>query len=445
MIRRKIPVAFPRTTGFPFRARDLRNGLPFGPHRKAPLGQGLLVLLAFAAPFAAAQERSELQITRSSSVQNKFTRVESGVPPRSDTSGKIVSLGDHYLMVVAGNRASSLTTSQLNLLNQSAYDGIAVRFVDAYNPAQIPSAEDMTAKLLDLKKSSIKDLWPWVSINRMVGRDPEIDNPSGRETYFTRFHGLDLDGLAGAQDDFVLLWQNSLRTAKQTHAPGIVADPEFYLNNKAYDPTLLAKQIGRSVDDTLALLHKLGVRLADAAAKEYPNAVIWFMFTDLGQYGWKVDGNVKYYPTPAYIVMGMLDQIRHKHYALKLISGGEIAIGYCSFSVQHLQHKIDVRAQDFAQHRKNYGESLVLAGTIILWSDRDSMKGFMNADPCAKSDAKTVEDQQPYLELLFKTYRYNWIYATSYSGYDPINPAVANRFTSVIKKAKAKVAAISAN
>ncbi len=405
----------------------------------------MLVLLALAAPFAAAQGKSELQTARSSSVQNKFIPVESGVQPQSNTSGVIPSLGDHYLMVVAGNRASTLTTSQLNLLNQSAYDGVAVRFVDSYDTAPIPSAEDMTAKLLDLKKSTTKDLWPWVSINRMVGRDPEIDNPYGREPYFTRFHGLDLDGVAGAQNDFVLLWQNSFRTAKQTHAPGIVLDLEFYLNNKAYGPAMLSKQIGRSVDDTLVLLHKLGARLADAAAKEYPNAVIWSMFTDLGQYGWKVEGNVKYYPTPAYLVMGMLDEIRDKHYALQLISGGEVAIGYCSFTVQHLQHKIAVRAQDFAQHRKNYGDSLLLAGTIILWTDRDSMTGFMTVDPCAKSDAKTVEDQQPYLELLFKTYRYNWIYATGYSGYDPINPAVANRFTSVIKKAKANVAAISAN
>jgi hypothetical protein len=362
--------------------------------------------------------------------------ISAGVRPDRKPGG-FGSLGDHYLMVVAGNRDSSLTVSQLQVLNASPYDGMGVRFLDSYDTGPIPSAEEMSAKLLQLKKSTEKDLWPWVSFNRMVGRDPAMDTPYGRDAYFTRFSGIDLDGAAGAQNDFVSLWRNSLRTAKQTHAPGLVADLEFYINNKANDPTLLSKQIGKPVEQTISLLHGLGARLADTAADAYPTAVIWFMYTALGQEGWKVDGNIKYYPTPAYVVMGLLDEIREKQYNLKIISGGEIALEYCSFSRAHLQHKIDVRAKDFAPHLRKYGGSLALAGTMILWPDRASKTGFVATGACSQSDANTVEDQETYLELLFRTYRYNWIYGTNNSGYDPFNPAIAPRFNAVLRKAKA--------
>lgn len=363
--------------------------------------------------------------------------MSAGVRP-DGKPGRSGSLGDHYLMVVAGNRASSLTVSELQLLNASPYDGVGVRFLDSYDTGPIPSAEEMSAKLLQLKQSTEKDLWPWVSFNRMVGRDPTMDNPYGRDIYFTRFSGIDLDGSAGAQNDFVSLWRNSLRTANQTHAPGLVADLEFYVNNKANDPTLLSKQIGKPVEQTISLLRRLGARLADTAADAYPTAAIWFMYTALGQEGWKMDGNIKYYPAPAYVVMGLLDEIREKQYDLKVISGGEIALEYCSFSVAHLQHKIDVRAKDFARHLRNYGGSLALAGTMILWPGRASKTGFVATGACSQSDAGTVEDQEVYLELLFRTYRYNWIYGTNNSGYDPFNPVIAPRFNAVLREAKAR-------
>jgi hypothetical protein len=60
----------------------------------------------------------------------------------------------------------------------------------------------------------------------------------------------------------------------------------------------------------------------------------------------------------------------------------------------------------------------------------------MKVGPCDKSDAANVEELQPYLELLLKTYRYNWIYATYYAGYDPFHPS-ALRFDAMIRKALA--------
>jgi hypothetical protein len=295
----------------------------------------------------------------------------------------------------------------------------------------------MATKILAAKNVTKKDLWPWVYVNRMVGRDPDSDSRYDRDPYFYRTRGADLENRTGAQDDFVHIWENSLRAARDAHSPGIVVDLEFYSNYKAYDPFVLAKQAGKSPSETMDLLRKLGARLADTAAKQYPSAVLWFFFTDIGQYGIPVVDGVKYYPSPAYIVFGLLEQIRAKGYAFRVIDGGEVGLEYCSLSIDQLQSKIKNRAKDFASHLERYKGNLELAGTMILWKDRESKTEFMTEGPCAKSDAATVEDLRPYLELLLKSYRYNWIYATYYAGYDPFHPRSAPRFDAMIRKALA--------
>ena len=407
----------------------------------------LAVLLLCLISFFAGESADALPQSKAAKESSAPTESRRGKPPEPSQSLKakpeatIATGADHYLLLVAGTRANSLTPSQLAVLAQSPYDGLAVRFLAQYDSAPPPPVQEMTSTILQLKQSTSKDFWPWVFLNRMVGKDPESDTSYGREPYFTRIHGLDLEDKTGAQRDFLQIWQDSLLAAKQARVPGIVADFELYLNYKAYEPALLAQQIGKPVDATLELLHALGSRLADTAAKSYPNAVIWFLFTDLGQYGWKVEGNAKYYPTPAYIVLGLLDRIREKRYSLRLISGGEVGLEYCSFNLDHLKRKIDGRARDFTSHLQNYGSSLELGGTMILWPDRRSKTDFMAQGPCGKSDAETVEDQEPYLELLFKSYRYNWIYGTHNSGYDPLNPSTAPRFAAVIGRAKHNVVA----
>jgi hypothetical protein len=356
---------------------------------------------------------------------------------QSGTAAKQGLLPNGYLMLVAGNRANTLTPEQLTLFAQSPYDGLAVRFLTQYDTTPPPTVEEMTARLQELKKTNGKEYWPWVFLNRMVGKDAGFDSSYGRDPYFARTNGLDLEDKSGAKRDFLHIWRNSMRAARQAGMPGMVADFELYLNYKAYEPALLAKQIGKPVDETLQLLNGLGRQLADAAAQEYPDGTIWFLFTDLGQLGWKTEGSVKYYPTPAYIVLGLLEEIRLKNYGLRVISGGEVGLEYCSFNLDHLKRKIDGRARDFAPHLQQYPGSLELGGTLILWPDRKSKTEFMAEGPCGKSAAATVEEQEPYLELLLSTYRYNWIYGTHNSGYDPFNPATAARFNGAILRAKA--------
>lgn len=348
------------------------------------------------------------------------------------------SLGDHYLLLVSYLKTSTMNPNRLETFDHSAYDGVAVTLTgtNPYDAGPPSSVEEISARIVEGKRSTNKDLWPWVYFTRMVGRDPGFNTSYGRDPYFFRIHGADLENAAGAQDDFVKIWGNSLRAARENHTPGIVVDLEFYMNYKAYDPSILAQQMGKDPKTAIELLKKVGARLADAAEKEYPGAVLWFLFTDLGQAATFQANGTSYYPSPAYLVMGLLDQIRAQSYSVKVISGGEVGLAYCSLSVSDLHRKIVQRARDFAPHLQKYGPSLELGGTMILWSDKQSKTDFITEGACGKSEAATVEDLEPYLELLLKSYRYNWIYGVYSAGYDPFHPRSAPRFDAVISRAK---------
>jgi len=122
-----------------------------------------------------------------------------------------------------------------------------------------------------------------------------------------------------------------------------------------------------------------------------------------------------------------------------VISGGEGSIGYCHDDVNEFQDSIRKRAAIFTPILQNYTGILELAGTMTVWSDRAGKSGFIAEDGCATSAASTIEDLQPYLELLLRTYRYNWIYGSSNGNYFAFDPRSAPRFNTVISAARTKV------
>lgn len=345
---------------------------------------------------------------------------------------------DHYLLLVTSVNATTFTPEKLAQFDHSAYEGVAVPFLNAYETGPIPTVAAMEASLSSWKKSTNKDLWPWVYFNRMMGQDPARKEQILKYPYFSKIQGADLEDKAGAQKDFLQYWKNSFRAAKDTQAPGVVVDLEFYNYYPEYDPTVMAKQLGKTPQETIALLRQMGSRMASAAAEEYSTATVWFLFTDLGNPSWKVVDGQPYYASPAYIVQGMLDEIQKDHLQLKLLSGGEVSLAYCSTSIEQLKMKISRRATAYAPQLQKYGESLELAGTITLWNELSGKTGWMKTS-CGGSDAATVEDLQPYLELLMKSYRYNWIYASGTGSYLAFQPESAPRFDAVIGKAKARI------
>ncbi len=408
----------------------------------------LLALLFVGGLFAARLSHGSLNVSafKDSSLQQR-----NGVdvsPPReiesapSNSRAKATAL-DHYLMLVNTARSSEMTNEELKQFDRSPYDGLAVVFAHVYESSPPPSSEDMDAKIAQWKKATRKDIWPWVYVNRMIGVDDGQQDPHTiGNAYFHRIKGADLEDKAGAQGDFLKAWGNSLRAAKDSQVPGIVCDLEFYNYYKEYNPTELARQTGKTPQEVVQLLKQVGARMAGVAAQQYPDAMLWFLFTGLGDPGYVVD-NQRYLMSTAYIVLGLLDEVQQQHFRLKVLSGGEVSLGYCHPNLQQFQNQIRQRAASFAPHLQKYTGTLELGGTMTLWSEAGAKTGWLKEGDCGVSSARTVEDLQPSLELLLRSYKFNWIYGSTDGGYYAFHPAVAPRFDAMINKAKANVTGVS--
>jgi len=345
-------------------------------------------------------------------------------------------LGDHYLMLVNTAVASYMTEDKLRQFDKSPYDGIAVAFLHAYDTAAPPSVASIDQQIAGWKKFTEKDIWPWVYVNRMIGMSIAENNFHSDNPYFRQITGADLDDKRGARADFLQIWRNSLSAARDSNVPGIVCDLEFYNYYKEYDIGELARQTGKKPAEAAESLRTLGARMADSAAEAYPHATLWLLFTGLTHPGYKNLEGVPYYPSPTYISIGLLDEIRSKKLPLKVLAGGEGSIGYCHDSLAEFKQSIQKRQSDLAADLQKYNGILELAGTLALWSDRAAKQDWMTEGACKTSDAATIEELQPYIEFLLTTYRYNWLYATSGGNYFPFLPANAPRFDKVIQKAK---------
>jgi hypothetical protein len=333
-------------------------------------------------------------------------------------------MGDSYLMLVNTAIAKQMDAPKLAQFDRSPYDGLAVSFADAYDTSSVVPLAPLEVQIAGWKKATTKDIWPWVYLNRMIGANDAEGNKYSMVPYFERFQGLDLDGKAGAQVDFLEDWRNALRLAKATGVPGIVCDPEFYNNYKAYDLAELA-------------------RMANIAAAEYPGATLLFLFTGFTRPDYRVIDGKPYFFAATYIVEGLLDQIQRRHLPLHVLSGGEVGLGYCHNSVDDLRQAIEKRAAAFAPLLQKYDGILELAGTMTLWSDRSAKKNWVAQGACGTASAASVEDLIPYMELLFRSYRYNWLYGSPNGGYFAFQSASAPRFDAAIAQARARVSVAS--
>lgn len=345
-------------------------------------------------------------------------------------------MGDHYLLLVNTAIAQFMTDDKFRQFDKSSYDGIAVAFLHAYDTSPVPSVAEMDRQLAAWKQITSKDIWPWVFLNRMIGSNLAEKNHYADNPYFNAIVGADLDDSRGALSDFLKIWRNSLAAARDSNVPGIVCDLEFYNNYKEYDIREIASKRGQTPAQIAEGLKRVGARMADVASEIYPNSTIWLLFTALTHAGYKKIDGVPYYPSPAYVSIGMLDEIMIKKLPLKVLAGGEGSIGYCHESIPEFNRAISTRQLDLARDLTKYSGVLELAGTLSLWSDRKAKQGWLTEGTCSASDANTIEDLGPYIELLLKTYRYNWLYVTSEGNYYPFSPSSAPRFDAVIRKAR---------
>jgi hypothetical protein len=349
-----------------------------------------------------------------------------GSPPKS-----MRALPDHYLLLVNTAIAFMMNEVKFKQFEQSPYDGLAVAFLHAYDTSEVPPVTALDAQLKEWKKYTGKDIWPWVYVNRMIGTSADEKNDHSDVPYFHKINGADLDDTQGAQTDFLQIWRNSLAAASDSNMPGVIADLEFYNYYREYDIGELARQTRRTPAQAAEDLKNIGARMADVAAEQYPGATLWFLWMGFTHPGYKTYDGVPYYPSPTYIAMGLLNEIAQKKLNLRVLTGGEGSLAYCHDTLGDFQTAIAKREMDLRGTLDKYKGILEMAGTMTLWRDRAS-NGV-----CKTASANSIEDLQSYLELLLKSYRYNWIWGSADGGYLAFAPETAPRFDAVIRRAQA--------
>ena len=357
-------------------------------------------------------------------------------PARDTQENAQPAPGKHYLLLVNTAIASMMDETKFRQFERSSYDGLAVAFLHAYDTSEAPTAAAMTAQIRKWKEYTRKDIWPWVYVNRMIGFGPAENNAHADTPYFRKIEGADLGDKTGARSAFLALWKNSLAAARSTNAPGIVCDLEFYNYYRQYDIAELARNTGKSPAETAGSLKALGAQMARIADETYPGAVLWFLFTGFTHPGYKTYDGVPYYPSPTYVAMGLLDELQGKRLRVRVLTGGEGSLAYCHENLQQLQTAILKRQEDLADTLRRYRDVLEMAGTLTLWSDRSAARGWVNEGACKDATARSVEELQPYLELLLRSYRYNWIYGSPDGNYLAFSAESAPRFDAVIGKAR---------
>lgn len=350
---------------------------------------------------------------------------------------RLISIVLPYLLLVSfySGTITNFGMEKIKAINESSYDGVAVMLIGAYDTGNHSEKEFVPAVKL-LKKEAKKHIWPWIFLNRFIGYKEEGKSLSSmaNKEYFRNINGMDIYNELGALEDFKNIFKISLIIAKELGSPGIVVDPEAYNNYRNYDISYLSKQLGKSEEEVEKRLKQVGAELVDIAEKEYPDAIIWFLFTGLGSPERTLNPFAdKKYRTVTYIVQGMLERAKEKSLKLKFVSGGGSSLGYCYESLDDLKKQIKQRENQFREVITRY-QNLHLGGTIALWHDvRLKQKGYFTKGKCRKSNLKNIEDFKPLVKCLLKSYQYVWVYAAMDVGYNPYDKTVALPYNNIIK------------
>lgn len=368
-----------------------------------------------------------------------------------DGSGAVVDSRQAYVRGVApGKRCylhlisfyskalGTMTAEDLAVLNDSAYQGVSVPLQGSYSTAAVPMLESLLPAAQALREASRLDLWPWVSLNRIIGSSPTSTAHSSAgatrdQEYFRRIRGLDLGNEAGARADFIAGWRLAVRLAKHWRSPGVTLDLEAYNDYAVYQVAKVAERRGESVDQVIAGCRALGADMAAVIAEEYPGCIIWSLFSRLEYTQMLPGADRPVYTTPSYITLGMLEYARERKVPLRYLCGGETTPGYCSRSLADLQAKTWRRDVDMAPFLEQFPDHLDLAGTVSPFHDFALATGWIRKGYEA-SPFRTLVDQEPLFRALFDAYDWVWIYASSAARTEPYAPANNRLYSDVFSR-----------
>jgi hypothetical protein len=437
--------------------------------RVFPRGQAVGVFLRVEGPQAGARLRCRLT-NRHGKEQGDFTEPLTAKEQQFAFPAKGLPAGEHYAALDLLDKSGTVVDSQrkyfrsllpgkrsylklitfytkplqeadaasLGVLNDSAYAGVAIPLKGSYDTDPVPEYESLAPKLKLVRDALTIDPWPWVAMNRFIGaptdREGHASSHAGSLDYFLRIKGLDLGNEAGARADMLKLWRHAVRAAREWRSPGIMIDLEAYNDYRVYHVPYVAQQRGETLDQVIQGCEQLGADLGKIIAEEYPQCVVWSLFSRLEATFAAPGRKDPIYTTPSYVTLGLLKYAKQNNVPLKYLCGGETTPGYCNKSLDDLKRKIADRDAAVAPFLEAFGDRFDLAGTISPLHDYSLATGWIQQG-YADSPFQTLQDFEPLFRTLFDAYDWNWIYASSAAKTLPYKPENNRLYGEVLRKA----------
>ncbi|NOY82065.1 MAG: hypothetical protein GXP31_13800 [Kiritimatiellaeota bacterium] len=392
--------------------------------------RGTYVLDASAVPSGHHRARIEI-VDPAGAVADSATSIFRSLAPGKTTYLNLITFYTKPL--------GTLDLSALGRLKGSVWNGVAIPLRGSYDVSPPPPFSALAPRLDAAREAAPRaiDLWPWVSINRMVGSAPDGRSHAGAPTankVFRAIRALDLDDETGARTAFLTLFRLAVRAARRWKSPGIVLDPEAYNDYRTYRVAFVAERRDRSPDAVIANCRRLGEDMARIIAEEYPTCVVWTLFGRFERTERLPNSTRDVLTTPTYVFTGLLEYAKTHSIPLTLLDGGETLPGYCNRSLDSLREKIARRDRLVQKWLDVYPERLVLAGPISPFHDWDLTSGWIRKG-YAKSPFRTLDDFKPLFRCLFEAYDWVWIYASSAAKTKPYAPENVARYGAVLRQA----------
>ncbi len=109
------------------------------------------------------------------------------------------------------------TEEKFQVLNESAYAGVAIPLLGSYDTDPVPPCESFAPQAAMLPRVLTIDPWPWVVLNRFIGAPPDGGGHASAHAKnaddFRRVEALNLDNEAGNRADMLTLWRYAVRLA----------------------------------------------------------------------------------------------------------------------------------------------------------------------------------------------------------------------------------------
>ncbi len=213
---------------------------------------------------------------------------------------------------------------------------------------------------------------------------------------------------------FYETWRTALQMAKELGSPGIVFDPEAYNDRSMYNLANLAAVRHTTTENVSSQLRQIGAKLADIVSEEYPDVVVFSLFTQYGE----PSANAMSVPT---LFDGFLEEAAKRNIPLALVDGGE-TLGYCVRSLADFQRRQEQRIAYLRPVMHRFPHHYFLAATLAPWADAAKRNGaFLQRSACVHSDMKTIGDFKPVFVWLLRQFGYVWVYGSPAAPYRPLN------------------------